>query len=659
MNDQEALATLRWSADSVAPLLKQAAGWPAVIGLASLREPSSSSGDHLPAALYDYFAEEILNETNPAMQDGLAILALARSFDARLADALVGGDSPRTLREGLRLGVLVLDEGGVYRVHPLLGEFLEMQLRADRLTIALGPTATAVGKCLLSLARPDDAFELAARVGDTELMEEVLSHSFDRLMSEGRMATIDRWIERHPFATSNSPIVFLAEAETAYRLGQHNRARELAVQATVGLDPTSPLISRAFIRAGQSALMASCEADGLGFFESARETARTPGEVREALIGLYFAASELGLPTASAHLDELGNLADGTPETTLRIEASRLTHATRMGAIADAVERALAVRYLVASAADPLASTGFLHMLANALNLAGRYEEAAEIVASLIDTAKRYRLAMPLPHALLNQALALHGRRQYARCHASLDAVSRYVGSGGDTYLEFSVQAIRLRVLASEGRLEEAQREVLRPSGAISSPPLRAEYLASQGLVYALSGDVELSAELAHEAHIAFGSSVEARVLTACVSAINMKDDAITFRREARTAWETASTTGNFDGIVCAYRAYPPLLVALLDTLGSEPHALVSRARDISLARRLRIRIRTAGAAGEHLLTPREAEVFELLRSGLSNKAIAQALVISQATVKVHLRHIYEKFGVRTRAEAVARSITQ
>lgn len=657
MTDQEAMATLRRSDDSVAALLKRAAGWPAVIGLASLREPSSFAVDHLPTALYDYFAEEILNETAEAIQGGLATLALARSFDDDLARALVGGQSSQTVREGVRLGVLVRDDGGVYRVHPLLGEFLEMQLRADDSTV--GPMAREVGRCLLYEGRPDDAFELAARFGDTKLMEEVVARSFDRLLSEGRLATIDRWLEHHPFASSNSPIVYLAEAETAYRHGQHNRARELAEQATVRLDPSSPLRSRALTRAGQSALMASCEADGLGFFEAAREAAHTPGEVREALIGLYFSASELDLPAAGSHLVELVSLADGSPETTLRIETARLTHATREGAIADAVERALAIRHLVSSAADPLASTGFLHMLANALNLAGRYDEATETVASLIDTAKGYRLAMPVPHALLNQALARHGRRQYAGCHASLNAVSHHIGSGGDAYLEFSVQAIRARVLASEGRLEDARQEVLRPSDAISSPPLRAEYLASQSLVYALSGDIDRASELAQDAQLAFTKSPEARVLTACVSAVNAQNDTARFRQQAQQAWETANTTGNFDSLVCAYRAHPPLLAALFESMGSELHGLVSRARDVPLARRLGLRVRTATGSPRGLLTPREAEVFELLRSGLSNRAIATALVVSQATVKVHLRHIYEKFGVRTRAEAVARSLKQ
>jgi DNA-binding NarL/FixJ family response regulator len=51
-------------------------------------------------------------------------------------------------------------------------------------------------------------------------------------------------------------------------------------------------------------------------------------------------------------------------------------------------------------------------------------------------------------------------------------------------------------------------------------------------------------------------------------------------------------------------------------------------------------------------LTDREAEVLDLLRQGMSNREIAQTLWIAQSTAKVHVRHIFEKLGVRSRTEA-------
>jgi two-component system nitrate/nitrite response regulator NarL len=51
-------------------------------------------------------------------------------------------------------------------------------------------------------------------------------------------------------------------------------------------------------------------------------------------------------------------------------------------------------------------------------------------------------------------------------------------------------------------------------------------------------------------------------------------------------------------------------------------------------------------------LTPREAEVHELLAQGLTNEQIAKLLFISLSTTKVHVKHIYDKLGVRSRLEA-------
>jgi len=54
------------------------------------------------------------------------------------------------------------------------------------------------------------------------------------------------------------------------------------------------------------------------------------------------------------------------------------------------------------------------------------------------------------------------------------------------------------------------------------------------------------------------------------------------------------------------------------------------------------------------MLTAREREVLELLAEGASNATIGETLVISQATVKSHVRHILRKLGASNRTEAVS-----
>jgi ATP/maltotriose-dependent transcriptional regulator MalT len=66
-----------------------------------------------------------------------------------------------------------------------------------------------------------------------------------------------------------------------------------------------------------------------------------------------------------------------------------------------------------------------------------------------------------------------------------------------------------------------------------------------------------------------------------------------------------------------------------------------------------------SGAANQALpepLTEREAEILALLAAGLSNLEIADHLVLSVGTVKVHTRHIYQKLGVGSRTQAIAKA---
>ncbi|MDN2495224.1 MULTISPECIES: LuxR C-terminal-related transcriptional regulator [Nocardia] len=56
-------------------------------------------------------------------------------------------------------------------------------------------------------------------------------------------------------------------------------------------------------------------------------------------------------------------------------------------------------------------------------------------------------------------------------------------------------------------------------------------------------------------------------------------------------------------------------------------------------------------------LTEREADVFRLMLAGATNRAIAERLIITEGTVKSHVKHILRKFGAANRAQAIAWSL--
>jgi DNA-binding NarL/FixJ family response regulator len=55
-------------------------------------------------------------------------------------------------------------------------------------------------------------------------------------------------------------------------------------------------------------------------------------------------------------------------------------------------------------------------------------------------------------------------------------------------------------------------------------------------------------------------------------------------------------------------------------------------------------------------LSPREREVYELVVQRLTNREIARLLFIEESTVKVHVHHIYDKLGVRSRLDLIVQA---
>ncbi|MGV5049870.1 response regulator transcription factor [Rhodococcus pyridinivorans] len=80
------------------------------------------------------------------------------------------------------------------------------------------------------------------------------------------------------------------------------------------------------------------------------------------------------------------------------------------------------------------------------------------------------------------------------------------------------------------------------------------------------------------------------------------------------------------------------------------------RAMDLASAVSYALRERTpeASPARSTTLTKREGQVAELIVGGLTNKAIAARLLISQRTVQGHVEHILAKLGFTSRAQVAA-----
>ena len=74
------------------------------------------------------------------------------------------------------------------------------------------------------------------------------------------------------------------------------------------------------------------------------------------------------------------------------------------------------------------------------------------------------------------------------------------------------------------------------------------------------------------------------------------------------------------------------------------------------IARKVVASFQQAGSSAREFenLTPRERQVLEHLAKGFLYKEIAEAMSISYDTVHTHIRKIYEKLHVHSRAQAVA-----
>jgi ATP/maltotriose-dependent transcriptional regulator MalT len=177
---------------------------------------------------------------------------------------------------------------------------------------------------------------------------------------------------------------------------------------------------------------------------------------------------------------------------------------------------------------------------------------------------------------------------------------------------------------------------------------MRALALACRGAIEEAEAEIETSESIT--------THLEARGLRAFAKALaaDRRGDEGVRNEQLEIALIDAQLTGNADSFVVAYRLAPNLLNVIVGTGFALSDFLLRplAAYDSRLAEKAGLNQRGVGIRPASLLTDREEEVLDLLRQGMSNREIAQTLWIAQSTAKVHVRHIFEKLGVRSRTEA-------
>ena len=649
MSGEEAEQVLDgWRREQASGLIALAEGWPAVIGLAGVLPLPANPGSDVPDELYAFFAEEVFQALDEDVRTGLGLLSVAPSLDRDLAVDLLGSArAERVLEQGLTTGIIDDRTVGL-EVHPLARQFLDTRTAVE----LSGERAGTIARCRdVYRARRDwDAlFELVRSHGLEAELEPLLQEALDGLMSAARLTTVETWVHRAESLGYHAPVFRLAHAELSLRRGSHLAAQTLA-ESVASEAPKDPfLFFRALMTAAEAAHVAAREDEALSLFMRAAAAARNRADKREALWGQVMCMADLELDAAVPKLNELAaGVTRDNPHEIIREAGRRLGLELRFGRL-ETLQSAREKYDLLRHTRDAFARASFRSVLATALNLMLEYEQALIVAEEMIEDAHEHRLDFALPYAQTAGAAALAGLKKYVEAEmivAEAEAGGRRMSN---LHAQTNAHALRMRILLQQGRTDEA----CIISNTYSSAPLKGihgELVATRALALACNGRLREATTLLEgirNTTRAIEPAVLMRVVDAIVAIRTRDPRARTYVEESLSE---AVSSGGLDLLVACYRSSPDLLSMLVTAPSTRDVArnIVTRAgdHDVLEAAGLEYHAEVSPLAS---LSKREREIHDLVCQGLTYRQIAECLFISEATVKVHMQHVFDKMGVRSR----------
>jgi ATP/maltotriose-dependent transcriptional regulator MalT len=638
--DEEALAVL---GETGSGILAEARGWPAVIGLAAVRGEAIVAASGLQGDdLYEFFAEDLFRSAPPPLRDAMFLMALAGVDGAR---ALLGPGYVELVEQAAERGFLAGADRQV--VHPLLRSFLLTKLRELDDAKRDGVVASAV-EHLAQQHRWDDCLFVLERFPNDELILSTLERGLAEMLDSGRVATAKNWVALATRQRISNPIFLLAEAEVALR--ERDDLRAQAVGQAAGLHLSGDMAARAYLVASRAAHLRSSSKDARRLAELVVDRATSDSMRSQGLWAAFHSAREYVLADAEDILARLDRMTGLGSSHSLRLSAAHAFVLCDTRRVSEAIQDLELANVSISVVPDPFARTSALQSLAFAYMVAARYEDSLATVDRQISEADETGLAFVIDHARLRQAGANIGLRRFGEAIRALSDLKRR-STSVSSFINENVVLQEAKLSIATGDLRRARSILSRSFGGDPRPAFCGELASYRSLVAAAMGDLESADGYLSEDEdsFRFAEAASLRDISRAIASVKRRD-----RPEvARDIIMTLLRRGEADAVVTGIRACPELIQgSATDRASSQALTnLLMRARDFDIAKSAGLNPpREARPRGR--LSPREHEVLELLAQGHTNQEIGRALFISESTTKVHVRHILEKLGARSRAEA-------